>query len=96
MTAVVNRGDIQQRLRPHLPQLRKRYGVTALSLFGSYSRGEQSATSDVDTSVSGPRLYRDYLYDMVDAAKKALRFLGDLAFDDFAGNAEKVFATTNS
>lgn len=42
--------------------------------------------------MSGPRLYRDYLYDMLDAAEKAESFLGDLAFDDFAGNAEKVFA----
>jgi predicted nucleotidyltransferase len=51
MIAVANRNDIQQRLRPYLPQLRQRYGVTALSLFGSYSRGEQTAASDVDLLV---------------------------------------------
>ena len=84
MIAVVNRDDIQQRLRPQLPQLRQRYGVTALSLFGSYSRGEQTATSDVDllVQIDNPTLtlfqfveLRDQLTDLlgvpVDLVEKA-------------------------
>jgi uncharacterized protein with HEPN domain len=42
--------------------------------------------------MNAPRLYSDYLRDMLDAAEKAETFLGDLPFDEFAGNAEKVFA----
>jgi uncharacterized protein with HEPN domain len=42
--------------------------------------------------MSRPRQYSDYLRDMLDAAEKAEAFLGDLPFDEFAGNAEKVFA----
>lgn len=42
--------------------------------------------------MSRNRLYQDYLNDMLDAAQKAETFLGDLPFEEFAGNAEKVFA----
>lgn len=43
--------EIQQILREHLPELRARYGVRSLALFGSYVRGEQVATSDLDILV---------------------------------------------
>lgn len=42
--------------------------------------------------MSATRLYTNYLRDMLDAAEKAETFLGDLTFDEFACNAEKVFA----
>jgi uncharacterized protein len=38
-------------LREHLPDLRQRYGVQTLSLFGSYVRGEQRPQSDLDVLV---------------------------------------------
>lgn len=38
-------------LRAHLPDLRQRYGVASLSLFGSYVRGEQHSRSDLDVLV---------------------------------------------
>ncbi len=38
-------------LRNHLPELRERYGVRALWLFGSYVRGEQRRRSDLDVLV---------------------------------------------
>jgi len=38
-------------LREHLPELRARYSVTTLGLFGSYVRGEQSPGSDLDLLV---------------------------------------------
>ena len=37
--------------RTHLPELRDRYGVRALWLFGSYVRGEQRKRSDLDVLV---------------------------------------------
>jgi predicted nucleotidyltransferase len=42
---------IHQSLREHLPELRVRYGVRSLGLFGSYVRGEQEAGSDLDILV---------------------------------------------
>ena len=43
--------DIIATLRQHLPELRERYGVTYLGLFGSWVRGEQSRGSDLDVLV---------------------------------------------
>jgi len=47
--------EIQQDLRAHLPELRKIYGITYLGIFGSYVRGEQKTTSDVDLLVEFDR-----------------------------------------
>jgi uncharacterized protein len=38
-------------LKAMLPELRDRYGVIALGVFGSYVRGEQTPTSDLDLLV---------------------------------------------
>lgn len=45
-------------LQQHLPDLRQRYGVRNLWLFGSYVRAEQTENSDLDILVSfdNPRL----------------------------------------
>jgi uncharacterized protein len=40
--------NLQTKLRAELPELRARFGVTQLSLFGSYVRGEQRRDSDLD------------------------------------------------
>jgi len=38
-------------LRKHLPELRERYKVKSLGLFGSYVRGDQRKRSDLDVLV---------------------------------------------
>jgi predicted nucleotidyltransferase len=38
-------------LRRHLPELREKYSVNYLGIFGSYIRGEQSKDSDLDILV---------------------------------------------
>jgi len=38
-------------LRQHLPELRERYSVSYLGIFGSYVRGEQTKDSDLDVLV---------------------------------------------
>lgn len=43
--------EIRHHLSMSLPELRERYGVTYLGIFGSYVRGEQKKTSDVDILV---------------------------------------------
>ena len=39
------------RLRAQLPELRERYGVSTLGVFGSYVREEQRGSSDLDVLV---------------------------------------------
>lgn len=41
----------RQLLQAHLPELRERYGVHALWIFGSYLRGGQYKNSDLDILV---------------------------------------------
>lgn len=44
--------SLLQKLRAELPQLRERYGVERLAVFGSYARNEQRPDSDLDILVS--------------------------------------------
>lgn len=48
-------GEIRVRLREMLPELRSRYGVGSLWVFGSYVRGQQGAESDLDVLVEFER-----------------------------------------
>jgi uncharacterized protein len=43
--------EVLRTLRVHLPELRERYGVRTLGVFGSYVRGEQKPRSDLDLLV---------------------------------------------
>lgn len=45
------REEIERILREHKAELRERYGVREIGLFGSYVRGEQRRRSDVDVLV---------------------------------------------
>ena len=38
-------------LRKHLPELRERYSIKSLGVFGSYVRGEQKKRSDLDVLI---------------------------------------------
>ncbi len=55
-----SRDELITVIRKHLPELQAHYGVRSLGLFGSYSRDEASASSDVDLLVEfdrAPSLY---------------------------------------
>ena len=39
-------------LRDHLPELKERYGVASLGIFGSYVSGEERADSDLDAPLT--------------------------------------------
>ena len=57
-----NLEEIMRALREHLPELRDRYAVRSVGVFGSYLRGEQRPGSDLDIlvefdSVSVPTLF---------------------------------------
>jgi uncharacterized protein len=45
------RDQLISRLRQHLPEIRERYGVRSLGVFGSYVRGKQRRRSDLDILV---------------------------------------------
>ncbi|MDW8068067.1 MAG: nucleotidyltransferase family protein [Anaerolineae bacterium] len=51
MSAALTLTEIRRTLQEHFPELRARYGVRSLALFGSYVRGEQDAVSDLDVLV---------------------------------------------
>lgn len=82
----MNKQTILQKLSVLKPVLQERYGVSELALFGSYSRDEQTGSSDIDIMVdfNGPIgiEYLDVVYLIEDAfegvpiqvvAKKAIK-----------------------
>ncbi|MDH7577976.1 MAG: DUF86 domain-containing protein [Bacillota bacterium] len=42
------------------------------------------------------RVYTDYLRDMIEYAGKAVQFMQGVAFNDFQGNDEKIFAVVRA
>ena len=60
-------------LRQHFPEIKKKYSVSYLGIFGSYVRGEQTSESDLDLLVEfeeKPGLFEyieleDYLSDLL-------------------------------
>jgi len=64
--------DIEIILRRHKEELRERFGVSSIAIFGSYARGEESELSDVDVLVEFERPIgweivdlRDYLEELL-------------------------------
>ena len=44
--------EITGLLKAHLPEMRKRYPIEEIALFGSYARGEATEDSDIDLLVN--------------------------------------------
>ena len=51
MTAKLNRDDVLDLLRQHKPILKERFGVSEISLYGSFARDEGTEESDIDVVV---------------------------------------------
>lgn len=71
-------GEIQAILRECLPELRKKYGVTSIGVFGSYARGEASPDSDIDIMVEFDRPIGWELVDLADLLESRLHHTVDL------------------
>ena len=56
MVATRTLDEVKAELRAMLADLRARYGVSYLGVFGSWTRGEQSADSDLDLLVDFDRV----------------------------------------
>ncbi len=70
-------------LRAHLPELRARYGLESVALFGSYVRNEQRPDSDLDVLVTLSRGLS--LFELIDAEDDLKELLGvpvDVALRD--------------
>lgn len=48
---MTTKDDILRILKEEMPRLKERHGISKIGLFGSYSRGEQDADSDIDLLV---------------------------------------------
>lgn len=51
-------------LREHEPEIKKRFGVATIGLFGSFVRGEERPESDVDILVTfrrGQKTFNNYI-----------------------------------
>ncbi|WP_297487770.1 nucleotidyltransferase family protein [Thermococcus sp.] len=64
--------EIEAILRKHKEELRERFGVSSIAIFGSYARGEETELSDVDILVEFERPIgweivdlRDYLEELL-------------------------------
>lgn len=56
--------DALDLLRQHEPELKKRFGVAKIGIFGSYVRGEEQPESDVDVLVAfrkGEETFNNYM-----------------------------------
>lgn len=50
--AAINLDDIKRLLKEHKKEVRRKYRVIEIGVFGSYVRGEQKERSDIDILVS--------------------------------------------
>jgi predicted nucleotidyltransferase len=70
----MNRNEVCQALAAHSTELRERFGVKSLALFGSVARDESTAVSDVDLLVEFDR--RIGLFHLIDTENFIRGLLG--------------------
>ena len=51
MTSKLNRDDVLGLLREHKPIMKERFGISEISLYGSFARDEANDDSDIDVVV---------------------------------------------
>jgi len=72
----MNRDEILEILRAHRDELRKRFGVKSLAVFGSVARGEAGPDSDVDILVEFDPQAHVGLFKMVELKEFLEKVLG--------------------
>ncbi|TDA31278.1 MAG: nucleotidyltransferase [Hadesarchaea archaeon] len=70
--------EIRRVLAEHRREMRERYGVASLGLFGSFARGEQTEVSDVDILVEFERPIGLKFLELADYLEKILGMRVDL------------------
>lgn len=64
--------EIKKILREHKEEIREKYGVVILGVFGSYTRGEQKETSDIDILIEIERPIGLKFFELWDELEKIL------------------------
>ena len=64
--------EIQRILKEHKEEIRKKYGVVIVGIFGSYAKGEQKESSDVDIIVELERSIGLKFYELWDYLENLL------------------------
>ena len=57
---MLNREAVIKVLKKNRDMFKNKYGVTAMYLYGSFSKDRASETSDVDVLIEAPRQYKKY------------------------------------
>ena len=70
--------EIKDTLAAHEEEIRKRYGVVILGIFGSYARGEQNEPSDIDILVELEKPIGLKFFELWDELEKLLGVKVDL------------------
>ncbi|NJE00796.1 nucleotidyltransferase family protein [Thermococcus sp. JdF3] len=83
--------DIENTLRTHKEELRKRFGVSSIAIFGSYTRGEQTELSDVDILVEFERPIGWEIVDLKDYLESLLGVKVDLVTKNAVMNRERFW-----
>jgi hypothetical protein len=88
--------EIKKILKEHKEDLRKKYGVKEIGIFGSYTKGEQKETSDIDILVEfeneesiGGFEFIGLMNDLEDHLRKILGIKPHLASKRHAMNSDK-------
>uniref|UniRef100_A0A7C4YHF6 Nucleotidyltransferase n=1 Tax=candidate division WOR-3 bacterium TaxID=2052148 RepID=A0A7C4YHF6_UNCW3 len=70
--------EIKRILKEHREEIREKYGVVIVGVFGSYARGEQNKTSDVDIIVELERPIGLKFYELWDYLENVLAIKVDV------------------
>ncbi len=87
MTRVDTRRELDELLNTHASRIRE-FGVEQIGVFGSFARGEQTDTSDIDLMVvfaPGKKTYRNFIdlaYFLEDNAGRRIELLTPEALSD--------------
>ena len=76
----VNRDSIIHFLRQQKPYLEKEFGVTAIALFGSYARGEETPTSDIDIAIELKKIDFEKRYELKEFLEKQFNRTVDVGY----------------
>ena len=83
------KSPIFTKLENSLPAIKAKYGVERLGIFGSYARGDETRTSDVDVLVEfapGQATFDNFMqlaYDLEDLFKKKVDLLTVAGIDKY-------------
>lgn len=89
----MDKTEIIQKLKTIKPVLQQKYGVYELALFGSYSRDEQTAASDIDIMVAYRKKmgmqFLDMIYELDDLFNQQVQVVSKQGIKEKYFNAIK-------